>query len=84
MTDLEFDVLDELYFVISFDSLQKVTNLKESELRSVLGSFLKNDWVKCFSDVSTELSDDEIHFERDYANYHYLASKVGLKAHNTQ
>ena len=36
MTDKEFDVLDELYFVQSFDTVLKETELAENDLNEVL------------------------------------------------
>ena len=82
MTDSEFDVLDELYFVISFEELKIATELDTETLRNVLQSLLDKAWVKCFRDRTQSLSAEEVNFDNDYMDYYYLASKEGLLAHN--
>lgn len=84
MTDLEFDVLDELYFVISFDELKSATELDAETLRNVLQGLLSKGWIKCFRDHVEELNPEELNFDHDYMQYDYLASKEGLLAHNGQ
>ena len=84
MTDLEFDVMDELYFVISFKDLQDKVDLPEPQLKEILGSLVDKNYVKCFQNISDELPNDEVDFERNYRIYHYLASKQGLFAHNSR
>ncbi len=82
MTELEFDVLDELYFVVSFRHLQDELDLSENTLKEVLCSLLEKGWVKCFLNTSEEAVKSEIDFENKYKDYHYLASKQGLLEHN--
>ena len=84
MNDQEFDVMDELYFVISFEDLKDKVHLQEGELKKILGSLLHKNYVKCFKNVSDELPHEEVDFERNYRIYHYLASKQGLFAHNSR
>ena len=82
MTDLEYDVLDELYFVISFSQLQDSLELEKYELKNVLQALLRKDWIKCFSSQTHELNSDETDFSTHYADYLYLATKAGLLAHH--
>ena len=82
MTDLEYDVLDELYFVISFSQLQDTLELKEHELKEVLQMLLRKGWIKCFSNQTDELSANEIDFSNRFKEYHYLATKAGLLVHH--
>ena len=82
MTDLEFEVLDELYFVISFDELKQATELDGETLCMVLRDLLNKEWIKCFRDRVEPVGVEEIKFELDYTKYYYLASKEGLLAHN--
>jgi len=82
MTDLEFDVMDELYFVIPFHQLQQELGMNESTLKDVLHSLLEKGWAKCFLTASEEAMKSEIDFENKYKDYYYLASKKGLLAHN--
>jgi hypothetical protein len=84
MTDLEFDVLDELYFVISFDDLKRATELDTETLRKVLLGLLEKSWVKCFGDHEEEIKPETLDFEQNYSQYAYLASKEGLMKHNGQ
>ena len=82
MTDLEYDVLDELYFVVPFAQLKDTLELEEAELKRVLQALLRRGWVKCFSDQTHELSTDETDFTVQFSNYLYLATKAGLLAHH--
>lgn len=84
MTDSEFDVLDELYFVISFKELLQYVSMTEWELKEVLHCMLQKKWIKCLSSPDYELSGNELDFENYYNTYYYLATKAGLLAHNTR
>jgi len=82
MTDLEFDVLDELYFVIGFESLLEATELEEHELYNCLKGLVSKGWVKCFIGMDEELPLSKVALDTNYKNYSYLATKKGLLAHN--
>ena len=82
MTELEYDVLDELYFVVSFNELQTTLDLEASELKNVLQTLLRRDWIKCLSSQTDELSASEVNFEENYRDYFYLATKSGLLSHH--
>ena len=84
MTDAEFDVLDELYFVTSFEKLQKSVGLPEEEVKTVLESLLQKGWVKCFYADTDEVVTDNRMLAQNYTAYHYLATKAGLLAHNSR
>ena len=84
MTDREYEIMDELYFVISFRELLDNLPFEENELKTVLATLLDKQYIKCFSNVSDEIPPEHIDFENNYRNYHYLASKEGLFAHNTR
>ena len=85
MTDIEFDVLDELYFVQSFQKLSNSLNIKELEVKMVLQELLKKGWIKCFYQNKDEIvTESELDFENKYAEYAYLATKEGLLAHNSR
>ena len=83
MTDLEFDVLDELYFVTPYKDLVNSIDLSEKEVLKTLKQLIEKRWVKCFINESEELLPDEVDLENNYSNYHYLATKAGLIAHNS-
>lgn len=82
MTDLEFDVLDELYFVVPYHHLKEELDLDDNTLKGVLESLLGKGWIKCFLTASEEAVRGEIDFDNKYKDYFYLASKQGLLAHN--
>jgi hypothetical protein len=82
MSDLEFDVLDELYFLIHYKDLLSVTGLADEDLKPILIKLLKKDWLRCYSEPDIELNQEAIDLEIRFRNYYYLASKEGLKAHN--
>lgn len=84
MTDQEFDVLDELYFLQSFDELSASVTMEEHELKNILRLLISKKWVKCQKSFSELLANDEINFENNYRIYYYLATKEGLLRHNSQ
>ncbi|WKN44319.1 hypothetical protein [Tunicatimonas pelagia] len=82
MTDQEFDVLDELYFVTSFEELSEAVGMKEDELFLVLKALLEKKWIKCYQNHSEELLAHEVDINQYYQAYSYLATKAGLLVHN--
>ena len=82
MTDPEFEVLDELYFVKSYNDLAISLDMEENEVREVLNSLLNKGWIKIFYPIDEELTFDQLQFNLNYKNYHYIATKAGLLAHN--
>ena len=83
MTDQEFEILDELYFVQTFDALLDSTNLDEAELKRWLDQLINKGWVKCLNSLTEEVRANVKDFEIHYKNYYYLATKAGLLAHNS-
>lgn len=85
MTDQEFDVLDELYFVISFQDLMRNLSWSEQELLPVLTELIATALVKCIdpqSEEELELSVTEV--ARQYKKILFLATKKGLMEHNSR
>ena len=84
MTDRQFEILDELYFVISYSELSEKLKLEDSILTKGLKELIEMGWVKCFNGNS-ELERDEISFEdANFKKYNFLATKKGLFAHNSR
>ncbi|MBU2913882.1 MULTISPECIES: hypothetical protein [Reichenbachiella] len=83
MSDHEYDVLDELYFLVSFQELKTSVGMEEDELLSVLTKLQKKDWIKCFEEPDVELESKDVDLEINFRKYHYLATKTGLKAHTS-
>lgn len=84
MTDLEFDILDEIYFLTSFDDILSNLGMPEDVLKKELEKLIEKGWVKCL-DQSME---DVILYSKNtiinFRLYNYLASKEGLLAHNSK
>jgi hypothetical protein len=83
--DLEFDIIDELYFVTSFPDLLKALDLPEEELVQNLHHLFKQGYVKAFyPDTDTEVELNEEQFSKNFKHYFFLATKTGLIMHNTR
>lgn len=82
MNDEEFDVLDELYFIISFDDLLEHSDLDRDALHRILIELKRKEWVRVYREQNEEIVDTDL--EADFESYFYLASKKGLMAHNRQ
>ncbi len=82
MTDEEFNVLDELYFVIPFSELRNLTEYEDEILIKTLMSLKEKGWIKFLKDVDMEW--DEINLTNDQIQQTlFLATKSGLLAHNS-
>ena len=84
MTDREFDVLDELYFLTSFQELSENCGLSREALSLVLWELMKKNCANCYRKYDQEFKPTKEEFEANFADYHYLASKKGLMAHNAR
>jgi len=84
MSDLEFDILDELYFVTPFETVRSTLSMDETELKQALQSLIDKGWVKCFHPGSIEVVTEALDFDDKFRSYHYLATKEGLLAHNSR
>jgi len=82
MTDLEYDILDELYFLKSFSDLNLTLDIEEEVLKRMLKTMMIKGWVRCYVTPSNELPVGEADMDSDFRQYLYIASKSGLLAHN--
>lgn len=83
MTDLEYDVIDELYFVTAYPELAQKFSIGQEQLQAILKNLVLKGWVKCLKTVSEELIFNEKEFDKRFLDYFYLATKAGLLAHNS-
>jgi len=83
MTDDEFEVLDELYFVQTFHELIKLTGKEAEELKRILSVLYDKGWIRVFKEVDEEIPVEETDWIHHAERYIFLASKEGLMAHNT-
>ena len=85
VTDPEFDLLDELYFVTPFRLLLQKTGLPAAELENQLRILLEQGLIRSYwPDPDTELAYETTSFGAIARDASYLASKEGLLQHNTR
>ncbi|ABG59444.1 hypothetical protein [Cytophaga hutchinsonii] len=83
MTDIEFELIDSLYFVQTFGFLCNELELNEHDLKALLIGMVQKEWVKVLDKESDEeILSPEI-WSANCSGYHYLATKKGLFAHNS-
>ncbi|WP_354003190.1 hypothetical protein [Algoriphagus limi] len=81
MTEDEFDLLDELYFVQPYDYLQETMGWSEDRLLNTLKSLHDKAFIKCLSAPDDELF-GAINILENGKEMLFLATKKGLMAHN--
>ena len=84
MTDQEFDILDELYFLTSYKELKEISQIGSLEVKELLWRLIEKGWLLCHQNNDEEIDPTKAEFETEFGNYHYLASKKGLLAHNAR
>jgi hypothetical protein len=82
MSDTEFDLLDELYFVQAYDFIKESLKWEDELLLETLNSLYQSGMIKCLSAPDTERF-DQVDLFKEGKNLFYLATKKGLMAHNT-
>ena len=83
MSELEYDILDELYFLIHFKELISNFGLSDDEVKPILIKLFKKGWIRCYTEPDEELDPKDVDMEIKFRDYYYLASKEGLKAHTS-
>ncbi|PKV75827.1 hypothetical protein [Pontibacter ramchanderi] len=84
MTENEFAILDELYFVTSYPDLKSTSALSDSELCAALRDLIIKGYIRIlYPDPDTEHAYDEATFGMHCQQYFYLATKAGLVVHNS-
>lgn len=82
MTDEEFDLIDQLYFVQSYTDLKQVTGLTNEALLELLQEIYEKGWLRPVALLDGDTPPDPISILSEGENYFYVASKEGLLAHN--
>lgn len=82
MTDTEYDILDELYFVTPYHDLKEQSGIEDEVLQANLINLVSDGLVKVYRSMEVELDSGSVDMEESYRNYFYLASKKGLFEHN--
>ena len=82
MTDQQFTLLDELYFIQNVQSLQTELGWAKDEVIKILLQLFENGWLKVVRlDDEIEISKEEL--AQQINQYGFIASKKGLFAHNS-
>ena len=84
MSEEEYEVLDELYFVTGYHELRDQLSYPDEQLCAVLHSLSDKGWIRILADPDEELPSGSVDWASGYRSYFYLASKAGLMAHNTK
>ncbi len=82
MTDLEFEILDELYFVKRLEDLQKELFSLGNNLLPELENLIKKGWVRILDGEDNEIQLSDKRYKNYESSFKYIATKQGLKAHN--
>ena len=82
MTSKQFELLDELYFVICYPDLKESLSWTDEELCAELTGLFSEGWLRAFKSPS-DTKDYELISDEILMNSFLLASKAGLKAHNS-
>lgn len=82
MSEDEFDLMDELYFVQSYKYLKEEVGWEDKKLLVILQELFDKGYIKCLTHPDKELFDN-IDIKGRGTLYYYLATKKGLMHHNT-
>ncbi|GAA5027722.1 hypothetical protein GCM10011506_16090 [Marivirga lumbricoides] len=83
MTDDEFDLLDELYFVQSYREIQDAINWNDHRLIATLTSIYKEGYIKILKAHDEEYKNQNDNYDTiPWKELYFLATKKGLLQHN--
>lgn len=82
MSDAEFELLDELYFVQAYSYLLETLGWEEKLLLATLQSLFSQGYIKCLDNPDTERF-GAVDIMKEGRDLYFLATKNGLMAHNT-
>ncbi|HSJ67561.1 MAG TPA: hypothetical protein VK921_07795 [Anditalea sp.] len=82
MSEDEFDLIDELYFVQPYKFLQEELGWDDKKLLVILQELYDKGYIKCLIHPDKELFEN-IDIQGEGTQYYYLATKKGLMHHNT-
>ncbi len=82
MTDAEFDLMDELYFVQPFEHIKETLKWEDEFLLENLQLLYSQGYIKCLETPDQERF-DEVDVLKEGEKLFFLATKKGLMAHNS-
>ena len=86
LTDIEYDILNAIYFVESFEHILEECKEKPAIIADVIKQLIHKRYIvpMRWDEEKTEYVRSFIYDTDDMRAYHYLATKEGLIAHNTR
>jgi len=81
LSEIEYDVLEELYFVQSIQSLEKKCALSVASLEEILLELYKKQYIKLLDQNFNEINN---FMNEDFLRFQFVISKKGLFAHNSR
>ena len=82
MTKIEFEIIDELYFVISFNELLAQLDFDKDLLENELRKLYQKGWIRIYDGIDKEL-ENHVLPDESFSKYQFLVSKKGLSEHNS-
>ncbi|AWW29881.1 hypothetical protein DN752_06980 [Echinicola strongylocentroti] len=82
MSEEEFELMDELYFVQPYSYLKEVLDWEDEVLLTTLQGLYERRLIKCLLVPDQEIF-DQVEVMKSGTLYYYLATKKGLMEHNT-
>ena len=82
LTEQEFNVMDELYFVTPYSQLKNLVQLSDALLKSTLVVLIQKGFVVQLVFNENEYAKNLSGMLNDIENHAYLCTKEGLLAHN--
>jgi len=82
MTDAEFEIMDELYFIKSYSDLERVFAKENFRLEGELWMLILKGWVKVIDGSDQEIGIEQEQYLDQKYNLRFNATKQGLMAHN--
>ena len=83
MDDIFYEILEELYFIETFEGLKAKLSYETNVLQGYLWIMLEKDLIKIMVNFDEEIEQNKEEFEQNFQKYHYIASKKGLMWHNS-
>jgi hypothetical protein len=82
MTDIEYDILDELYFIKTLAQLRNTFQDLGTDLVQELWKLIDKKWVKALDELENEMVLTKDEYLKNCENLRFNATKKGLLVHN--
>ena len=82
MTNIEYAIIDELYFVISFKELLAQLDFDKELLENELRKLYQKGWIRIYDGIDKEL-ENHVLLDESFSKYRFFVSEKGLSEHNS-